>query len=348
MDVLNLASAHLNNNPALRGTMETMVGCVFVLIVLFLEVQRRTDRADDPQDARSGGTFDSFKSLLRHCAPELVGTVVVGILSVAIRLRGDRTIVDEGVDDVWSLIKNEWPILITADTLLSLQAMVRLIITVSVVLRTGEASTGPVPLMKEPAVFLGLATCARVAVIVRTSHYMLDGPFGGTLPVACELAVLPLLVLLGLGAAKKTLLSSFMAAGVAVWFASRNRLSLADDFHADTLFMLAHTLELATGFAYLARTLHIVCDHAQSPASAAQAGLVHVLMVLQQAMPAYYFVVAFPYTPELVATGHPFEVLQYGNIGCLGAFLAALALHAAVAETDKGATNAPVFAAAAM
>ena len=64
--------------------------------------------------------------MLRHCAPELVGMAIVGAVSVAIRLRDDRPIVGQDVHEVWSSIKNEWPILITAGTLLSLQALLRL------------------------------------------------------------------------------------------------------------------------------------------------------------------------------------------------------------------------------
>ena len=64
--------------------------------------------------------------MLRHCAPELVGMAIVGAFSVAIRLRDDRPIVGQDVHEVWSSNKNEWPILITAGTLLSLQALLRL------------------------------------------------------------------------------------------------------------------------------------------------------------------------------------------------------------------------------
>jgi len=270
----------------------------------------------------------------------------VALIALLIRFRGDRG-VPQDMDDVWSSIKNEWPILITADTLLSLQAMIRLVIAASVVLRTDDRPTAAAPLTDEPAAFLCLATCARIAMLSRTPHYMLDGPFGGVLPVACEVAVIPLLAVIAKGTAKKTLFSSCMAMVVALWFANRNHLNLADDSYGDVLFILAHTLELATAFFYLVRTLSVVCDADCNSASAAQVGLVHVLMALQAALPAYYFVVAFEHTPELIEKGHPFEVLQYGNLAAFGAYLAALALHTAVTETSESETPAPAAVAVA-
>jgi len=332
MDSIDQIFTHLNSSPQMRGVVETVGGFAFVSLVLYLESQRRT-----AQNAAENGTNrqPSVRKLLLYCAPELVGVGVVAAFAVMIRLRGDRTqYASEEEAAVWDRVKNEYPILLTADTLLSLQAMLRLVVAVSVVLRTGDDASGPAPLSNEPAALLCFATCARVAVVARTSAYLLDGPLGGLLPVACEVAAVPLLALLSSGAASKTLFSSCFAAGVALWFCCRNRLNLGEDEYGDTLFILVHTLELAAAFTYLARTLSIVSDCGQSSASAAQASFVHVILALQQAMPAYFFTVAFENTPQLVAAGHPFEILQYGNIAAFGAFLGSLALHTAITETE--------------
>lgn len=338
MDSIDQAFTQLNAMPRMRGMLETAVGFGFVVLVLLLEMQRRTGR--NVTEDRAART--SVKKLFLYCAPELVGVAVVAALAAIIRFRGDRSQLEsQELDEVWSSIKNEYPILLTADTVLALQATLRLIVAISVVLRTGECFSGPAPLSGEPAILLTLATLARAILVTRTSAYLLDGPFGGLLPVACEVAAVPLLALLSLGTARKTLFSTCAAAGVALWFCSRNRLNLGEDEYGDSLFILAHTLELAAAFTYFARTLSIVCDSGQSSATAAQASFVHVLLALQQAMPAYYFTVAFENTPELVGVGHPFEILQYGNIAAFGAFLGSLALQFAITETDGSAGAVP-------
>merc|ERR1719217_113669 len=55
-------------------------------------------------------------------------------------------------------------------------------------------------------------------------------------------------------------------------------------------------------------------------------GFMHILMTLQQALSAYYFLTAFEPHPSLVGRGRPFCVLAGGNLLQLGAYLLAAAL----------------------
>jgi len=64
----------------------------------------------------------------------------------------------------------------------------------------------------------------------------------------------------------------------------------------------------------------------------AHIGLVHMVMVLQQLMPAYYFTEVLTYSADLIAFGRPFVFLKYGNLVSLGALLAAAAIHSAMEE----------------
>merc|ERR1719171_3383047 len=55
-------------------------------------------------------------------------------------------------------------------------------------------------------------------------------------------------------------------------------------------------------------------------------GFMHIIMTLQQALSAYYFLTAFEPHPSLVGRGRPFCVLCGGNLLQLGAYLLAAAL----------------------
>lgn len=295
--------------------------CVVVaMIVLRLELQRRAGTGPDFGSREGWQYAESAKQLLKQWAPEAAGLVACLTLAAALRARGDtKQPLDE---EAWAQIKQQWPLLMTADTLLSLQAMLRLVVLLSVVLRAGGG--GPVPLSEEvTALWLG-AGVARVAVLSRSTVYMLDGPVGGSLPAACEVAVLPILLVLSRGTLRRAPMTLALVAVAAAWFASRNYLNLADDTVADSLFALAHSLDCLAAFAYLLRTVLI-----DSRAKGVSVGFTHLLMPVQQGLSAYYFLQAFDAVPELVGAGLPFQVLQIGNTAQLGAYLGALALYLA-------------------
>merc|ERR1719235_2625445 len=67
----------------------------------------------------------------------------------------------------------------------------------------------------------------------------------------------------------------------------------------------------------------------------------HIVMPVQQCLAAYYFVQAFEYMPELVAAGHPFHVLHFGNVAQLGAYAGAAVLHwAEYLDSPRASANA--------
>lgn len=277
------------------------------------------------------------KAIFRNCAPELGGVALLALLLASLRLRGDRTgVVDE---EAWEAIKNEWPILLTADSLLSLQAMVRLLICVSLVLRTSSSSRTTSSLIGEPAMLLCLGNIARALLVWWTAFYALDGPIGGNIPWAAECATAVLSGLLAVGVLRKSIFSLTLVVLASAWFSSRNRLSLGESPMGDSLFILAHTLEMLSAFAYCIRTLLIVTESGVMT-STLPTGFIHALMVLQQAMPAYYFTVAFECSDELVDMGQPVMILKYGSLAGLGAMLAAFAVHVAVQSDEEESLHA--------
>lgn len=316
---------------ALGGAGEAIVCVVVAALVLRLELQRRAGTGPNFGSRESGGYVESCKSFLRECAPEAAGIVACLTLAAALRVRGDTgTPLD---DEAWAQIKEQWPLLLTADTLLSLQAMLRLVVLISMTLRAG--SGGPTPLSEEAAALWLVAGLSRVLGTCRGSVYMLDGPLGGYLPVSCEVAVLPLLLILGRGAfCRKPLAAAQVVAGTAA-FAFRNRLCLATDPVADTLFMAAHCFDFLAAFNYLLRTLLI--DNGPSGRKVhICVGFTHLLLPVQQALSAYYFLQAFDAVPNLVGSGRPFEVLQIGSATQLGVYCGASALYIADSLSRDG------------
>merc|ERR1719253_163249 len=271
----------------------------------------------------SEGFMASCKKFLWHYAPETVG--LVSCISVAAYLRVTY-VPEDGVNaEVWAEITRNWPILLTADTLLALQAMLRLLVLISSVLRRGS---GPTALAQEAAVLLCGAALGRSLLAARGKSYFLDGPLGGYLPVACEVLSVPLLGFLSRGICKQALAASVLTLFVAARIAQRNRLSLADgDAVADSLFVFAHIAELLAAFAYLSRTLLLDTGLVGSGKGAVALRFAHFLMPLQQCMAAYYFVQAFEFSPGLVGAGHPFEILQVGGVTQLAAFACAALLY---------------------
>jgi len=311
------AGGELFGLPA--GTAEALVCAAVAAVVLCLELQRRTTTGPNFGSRQTGWYAESCKRLLKECAPEAVGLTACLTTAALLRARGD--VRAAGADsEAWEQIKAQWPLLLTADTLLSLQAMLRLVVFASVALRAGRG--GPAPLAGEPsALWLG-AAAARVALLLRSEAYTLDGPLGGNLPSVCEVAVLPILFLLGRDTLRRAPFTLAWVVAAAACFARRNHLSLADDAHADALFLFAHSLEFLASFAYLLRSALI-----DVPRGDVSAGFAHLLMPVQQALAAYYWLQAFDFSPTLVGAGLPFEALQIGCCAQLGAYLGASALY---------------------
>lgn len=324
MDYLGGATAVAINKPVTSaGVVECIIGVVVAVAVLRIEVLRRT--ADLPPT--SGGAPGSYarkcRKLLRQHAPEVAGLATCLGVASALRIQGGfAPTVDE---KTWAEIMRQWPILLTADSLLALQAMFRLVVFLSAVLRGGQFA----PLSQEAAVLLCSAAVGRVALAARSTVYRLDGPLGGLLPICCEVASVPLLASLSRGIRPKALVTSSVTVLAAASLGYRNRLTLADDAIIDGLFTFAHSVEFFAGFAYLCRSLLYGAGR-----STAAVRFAHFMMPLQQLLAAYYFVQAFDAVPELVASGHPFQLLQVAGITQLGVYAGAAVLHAAECLED--------------
>jgi len=313
-----------------RNFLECIVGTAVAIVVLRLEVTRRAG----PQNT-TGNTGESYGAktvkLLQQHAPEVISLVACLTVAATLRIRGST---DHGLPE--SLVQ-EWPILLTADTLLALQALMRSLVLISTVLRVGG---GPTLLSQEAAALACGAALVRVALAARSDVYLLDGPLGGKLPVACEFLSLLLLAILCRGIRRSALMVSALTLAVAAWIASRNHLSLASDTVTDALFIFAHLAELLAAFAYLSRALVLdtgLGGHAKVNVALHYA---HMIMPIQQCFAAYYFVQAFEYVPELVSVGRPFNILIIGGVAQLGAYASAAILHLAEyvdAPTDEEA-----------
>lgn len=343
----------LRNSTSGGNLFECAIGLVVAVVVLRMESTRRMPNAPQQHaDSEGGGTTTTYKKFFQQYAPEVTGLVATLCLAVALRVHGACTHVSSEETAALESIMREWPILLTADTLLSMQAMLRLLVFISCVLRAGG---GPTMISQEAAAISLGAALGRAALIARSPHYMLDGPVGGYLPVACELLSVPFLALLCRGIQQRALMASALTLASAAWIGSRNRLSLADDAVADGLFLFAHTAEMLAAFAYVSRAL--LSDDVGLGAGGERSmslRFAHVVMPLQQCMAAYYFLVAFEYAPGLIAAGHPFAILQIGGAAQLGAYVAAAVLHLAEhlesvpSQEEQSAAAVPQHAAAAV
>jgi hypothetical protein len=320
-------SANGSNMPNNRGSpLQLVIGVVVALAVLRLEVRRRA--ADMPQwsgrQSNEGYIRAAFKVLWLY-APEVVGLLTCSAVAIYLRLTFSTAGMDN--EEVFAQIAATWPVLLGADSLLAFQCVLRLLVYTSSAIRS---KTGPTPLSKEPALlFLGAAV-GRVMLAYRSTSYLLDGPIGGSLPVACEILSVPVLMVLSRGVPKGAVAASVLTLAVAARVALRNHLSLADDDDiSDALWMFAYIAELLAAFAYLFRTLLLDEDSIVTARLAVAHRFAHVIMPLQQCLAAYYFVQAFEFSPGLVKAGHPFEILQIGGVAQLGAYAGATVLYVA-------------------
>lgn len=328
MDPIDNAALEAITTAIRSWTSSSNLLCMAIAIVVLR--MESTRRAPQPiAGNRSGGVAMGCVKFLKQYAPEAAGVGACLCLALALRIRGQYGVASENneVEAVAAIIR-EWPILLTADTLLALQAMLRVVVLVSSVLRAGA---GPTLISQEAAAIAFGAAVGRTALAARSQHYLLDGPLGGNLPVACEILAVPLLAILCRGIHRRALMASVSTLAAAAWIASRNRLSLADDDVADALFIFAHTAELLAAFAYMSRALFSSDVGLGGAGSRRNVALhfAHVIMPFQQCLAAYYFNTAFDFTPSLVGAGHPFPILQIGCAAQFGAYVGAAVLHLA-------------------
>lgn len=298
--------------------------------VWLIEYRRRAQPASDS---------DMGKHLFRQLMPELAGlTVLCGLVTVLLVCRREDQSLDGDV--AWTDVKHEWPLLMTADSLIGLQAMVRLVFLLSASLRRTGATLSP--LDGEPAAFFLLAALVRVALLILSPPgvYHLDGPLGGDLNIGIEVTSCLLLLPLGLRLLQKGLFRVVTVAVVATLLAgsaTRNHFSLADKSlsHLDMLFSLVVLLEIVAGVAFYINS----AKGKGSYVFDAFTGFAHFMLPLQQALPTYFLLVAFapPFQVEasLVGKGRPFELLQGASLVQIGMYIAAGVVYTSACFEEK-------------
>lgn len=302
--------------------------------------------------------------------PETLALLVIFSFALLLRLIINP---DIGVDmsnpvemQAWTQIKREWPVLLGAETLISLQGMLRLLVWAIVAIRLSvgrisrpEISTGQTvkemtssgiskvcefaPLAGSAAVLsLGAAT-ARTAVYQHAQHthdYNLVGPLGGALPVLVEAAAVPLLTAIATKlAGSGSLIGSAIFVGLASLLASSNyfnfsALKTSGDYTYDKLFILAHCLELLASIIFVSNTVRKTlresnCEEAKNRKRSAWDGFVHLMLPCQQALSAYFWLTAVQPRHEFVGAGRPWCLVTIGSLIQLAAYLCAFAFHLA-------------------
>jgi len=331
--ITKIINAVCNLAPG-KNPFECAIGLIVVVVVLRLEVGRNAGNMPHQNVGQTSvARVARCKKLLQQYAPETIGLLAFILLAAALRIRGSYAVesllsedgqVDNPSAAAMAEIARQWPMLVTADTLLSLQAMLRLLVLASSVLRMGG---GPSLLTQEAAAISCGAALGRAALVAYSNVYMLDGPLGGYLPAAIELFSFALLVILCRGIRPCALMTSVLTLGVAACIAYRNHLSLANDILADALFIFAHVAELLAAFAYLSHAVLLDFEVERVTRGSVALGFAHVIMPVQACLAAYYFVQAFEVVPSMVGAGHPFQVLQWGCVAQVGAYAGAALLH---------------------
>lgn len=305
---------------------EVAICVMAAMFVLRLELQRRFGDVGPGWRYGFSGSIEGCKQILKHCGPEVAGVVACLTLALLLRFRNNP---DNNLDpdqmDQWEEIKAQWPLLLTADTLLSFQSMLRLVGLCSVLLRAG-GKRPVVPLADEVAVLSFFANVARGLLVWKSSSYMLDGPLGGNLPACCDVLAIPLLAALGaLSTLRRCPLVLAAVSGGVMWLSSRHHLCLGEDgTTADMLFVAAHMFDTLSALTYLVRSLLI--SENDRAVGCIKVGFTHLLMTAQQSLSTYYFLRAFDTDSGLVGAGLPFQILHIGNAVQLGTYFAAAVL----------------------
>eukprot|EP00930_Biecheleria_cincta_P047282 TRINITY_DN32742_c0_g1_i1.p1 TRINITY_DN32742_c0_g1~~TRINITY_DN32742_c0_g1_i1.p1 ORF type:complete len:371 (+),score=62.17 TRINITY_DN32742_c0_g1_i1:88-1200(+) len=343
MDALSVGSV--------AGSLQTIGVSIAVATFLSSELRRRFGLTD------VNLKWCCARILCRSWA-ETIGLLFVMCFALILRVfvHPDRGVnpYDQGEVQVWNRIKNEWPILMGADTLLSLQAMLRLLVFLVVMVRTSKSFCGfnpfkatekaiaracdMAPLCGAAAILSLGAAGVRAALCSQTNAYILDGPLGGSVPIWVEMTSVPVLAAVNAKVAGSASAGmTAVAFGWAVWFSSRNYLNLSSretggDFQHDKLFILAHCLELVASMAFLASTIRKNVREKNTSIRTNRSywdGFVYLVLPAQQALAAYYFLTAFEPSPGLVGQGRPFCLLTIGNLLQLMFYLTAMAFYLA-------------------
>ncbi|CAJ1327233.1 unnamed protein product [Effrenium voratum] len=323
MDIFNgfvLGGIHIDGK-----TIEATLCLAVVMVMLRLELFRR---AVNGRPGELQPSADKYKKLLRECAPEAIGSLTCLVLVIILRSRGDT--IGDSLDghsrEAWEAIKMQWPLLMTADTLLAIQVMLRLVVVLSALLRSGGA--GQSPLLDECAALWCAGALAKCLSLNRSQAYWLEGPVGGMLPTMLEALLVPLLFLLGQRALFRSAGTMVLVVVLIGMFAQRNTLQFAEESEANILFTAVHCFEFLSAIIYAGRTMLLDND------GQFHLAFTHFVMVVQQSLAAYFWLQAFEGETDVNGLGLGIKAIQFSCLGQLCAYLAAATLHAASWFTD--------------
>lgn len=287
--------------------------------------------------------MSSCSQLMREYALETAGLILCGSMAAVLRARGDRTAVNPSDQAAWEEIQSQWPILTTADSLFAIQAMLRVLLLLSAILRTsGSALVDASPLEGSPAIFYLLAGLIRVFLLAVSPDHGLEGPLSGPIYLAFEVAALPLLFKLAVGASTLPGRPLHALGKLAVWMlgvalsavlAFQHRLPLAEDAFLNGLFTMVNLLELAAAVALLCTVVA-----GGGGVRGSFSSFAHVLLPIQQFLSMYFFLTAFDMSLERASVGKPLTLLQLTGAAELVLLLLAGIAHVALsgdAENDK-------------
>jgi len=291
--------------------------CVVAAAVWFLEVRRRG--ADEAHRAtqRDGPSCGPLP-LLRQCKQEVVGVgcVMAAVLALLGQAWSGMTFYDE------THHFEGWPVLMTADTLLGLQSLLRLPLLLSVLLRSPSPVTKG-PLTGIPTLLFFAGTACRVSCLAYDEAFWLYGPVGGNVNLASEVAALLVLTWLSWGAiSAKNIVALVWSLCLAGGVASRHEIQITENSTMNSVFVMVQVIDLLAAGAHLVHTMKT-----DGGPQGGATSFVHFLLPLQQALAVYFFLAGFEEIPELVASGHPFQVLNITSSVSLGMYLMATVLH---------------------
>lgn len=334
------------------GAMDMLPFLALASVIWYIESSSRGRRLIGGQPQSS--FVPSCSKLVKEYAPETAGLLLCCSLVIALRARGDRTVVDPSDQAAWEEIQSQWPILTTADSLFAIQAMLRVLLLLSAILRSSGCGTlDALPLEGSPAIFYLLAGLLRVLLLAISPAHGLEGPLSGPIYLAFEVAALPLLFKLAVGVSTLPVRPLHALGKLAAWMlgvtfsavlASQHRLPLADDAALNGLFTMVSLLELAAAVALLCTV--VTCG---GGVRGSFASFAHVLLPIQQFLSMYFFLTAFDISLERASVGSPLTLLQLSGAAELVLLLLAGVAHLALAgevesdEVSEGRVSSVLF-----
>lgn len=334
----NIGMTLADSTPTSSGWRETLPIVLVAALVWYIEKSGLSSGRLHHRRIRAtcvaGGRL-----LFRNYAPEALGLAGVTVLAAALLHRGDVSPPsDPGDLHAWEEIKRAWPLLTTADSLMALQAMLRLMVLISAVDHPLSYSglMDPKPLAGIPALFMLAAGLLRVYLWFFSPEHALEGPLSGPVNLAFEVGALPILAWLAFSRSRdpedrsawlqwQVLLRGLVTVGTFVVLAvlsTQHQIPLAEDYWRDSLFTYAELLELPAAVVIVLETVM-----ANWTARTAFAGFAHAMLPIQQALPWYFFLTAFDSQLEKACIGQPLPLLRITGALQVGLLLFAMAFH---------------------